>query len=112
MGPKLRIRRDDMVKVVSGKDRGKTGRVLRVDRRRERVYVEGAAIRKRHERAQPIPGSQRGGQTGGVIESEGPIHISNVMLLDPASGEPTRVGIRREGGRRVRVARRSGEAID
>jgi large subunit ribosomal protein L24 len=111
VGKKMRIKRDDMVKVVSGKDRGKTGRVLRVDPRRERVYVEGAGIRKRHERAQPIPGSQRGGKTGGVIESEGPIHISNVMLLDP-NGEPTRVGVRREGGRRVRVARRSGEAID
>jgi large subunit ribosomal protein L24 len=111
MGGKPRIRRDDMVKVISGKDRGKTGRVLRVDPRRERVYVEGAAIRKRHERAQPIPGTQRGGQTGGVIESEGPIHISNVMLLDP-SEKPTRVGVRREGGRRVRVARRSGEAIE
>jgi large subunit ribosomal protein L24 len=111
VGRKQRIKRDDMVKVVSGKDRGKTGRVLRVDPRRERVYVEGAAIRKRHERAQPIPGSQRGGQTGGVIESEGPIHISNVMLLDPG-GKPTRVGVRREGGRRVRVARRSGEAIE
>ena len=111
MARKLRIKRDDMVKVVSGKDRGKTGRVLRVDPRRERVYVEGAAIRKRHERAQPIPGSQRGGQTGGVIESEGPIHISNVMLLDP-DGKPTRVGVRRDGGRRRRVARRSGEAIE
>ncbi len=111
MGKKLRIRRDDMVKVISGKDRGKTGRVLRVDPRRERVYVEGAAIRKRHQRAQPIPGSQRGGQTGGVIESEGPIHISNVMLLDP-NEKPTRVGVRRESGRRVRVARRSGEAIE
>ncbi len=112
MGKGLKVKRDDMVKVLTGKDRGKTGRVLRVEPRRERVYVEGLNMRKRHQRAQPIPGSQRGGQTGGVIESEGPIHVSNVMLLDPGTNDPTRVGVRREGGRRVRVARRSGEAID
>ncbi len=108
----LRIKRDDMVRVTAGKDKGKTGRVLRVEPRRQRVYVEGLNMRKRHERVNPIPGTQRGGQTGGVIESEGAIHVSNVMLLDPSSNEPTRVGIRREGGRRVRIARRSGEAIE
>jgi large subunit ribosomal protein L24 len=112
MGRALRVKRDDTVRVVAGKDKGKTGRVLRVDPRRSRVYVEGLNMRKRHERANPIPGSQRGGQTGGVIESEGPIHVSNVMVLDPSTNEPTRVGVRSEGGRRVRVARRSGEAID
>jgi large subunit ribosomal protein L24 len=112
MGRSMKIRRDDMVKVIAGKDRGRTGRVLRVDPRRERVYVEGAAMRKRHERPQAIPGSQRGGQMGGVVESEGPIHVSNVMLLDPNTNEPTRVSIRREDGRRRRVARRSGEVID
>jgi large subunit ribosomal protein L24 len=112
MGKALRVRRDDTVRVVAGKDKGKTGRVLRVDPGRGRVYVEGLNMRKRHERANPIPGSQRGGQTGGVIESEAPIHVSNVMVVDPSSGEPTRIGVRREGGRRVRVARRSGEAID
>jgi large subunit ribosomal protein L24 len=108
----MKIRRDDTVRVISGKDRGKTGKVLRVDPRSERVFVEGLNMRKRHERPRALPGSQRGGELGGVIESEGPIHVSNVMLVDPSSGEPTRVAIRREGGRRVRVARRTGEAID
>jgi large subunit ribosomal protein L24 len=107
-----RIKRDDTVKVIAGKDRGKTGRVLRVDPRRQRVYVEGVGIRKRHQRPRAVPGTQRGGEVGGVVESEGPIHVSNVMLLDPGTGRPTRVGIRREGGRRVRVARRTGEAIE
>jgi large subunit ribosomal protein L24 len=112
MPKRPRIKRDDTVKVISGKDRGKTGRVLRVDPRRHRLFVEGLNIRKRHQRPQQIPGTQRGGEVGGVVESEGPIHVSNVMLLEPDSGQPTRVGVRREGGRRVRVARRSGEAID
>jgi large subunit ribosomal protein L24 len=108
----MKIRRDDTVKVISGKDRGKTGKVLRVDLSRQRVFVEGLNMRKRHERPRALPGSQRGGELGGVVESEGPIHVSNVMLVEPTSGEPTRVSIRREGGRRVRVARRTGEAID
>jgi large subunit ribosomal protein L24 len=108
----MKIRRDDMVKVISGKSRGKTGRVLRVDPRKQRVYVEGLNIQKRHRAPQQLRDTQRGGEVGGVIEAEGPIHISNVMLLDPSTNEPTRVGIRREGGRRVRVAHRSGEAIE
>ena len=112
MGRKLKIKRDDTVKVISGKDRGKTGKVLRVDPSRDRVYVEGAAMRKRHERPHAVPGTQRASEVGGVVESEGPIHISNVMLLDPSTDKPTRVGFRREGGRRVRIARSSGEAIE
>ena len=107
-----RIRRDDMVKVISGKDSGKTGRVLRVDPKRQRVFVEGMNIQKRHQRPRTLRDTQRAGEVGGVIEREGPIHISNVMLLDPTSGEPTRVGVRREDGRRVRVARRTGNTID
>ena len=106
-----KVRREDMVKVISGKDRGKTGRVLRVDLKKDKVYVEGLNIQKRHQRPRTIQGMQTG-QGGGVIEREGPIHVSNVMLLDPTSNEPTRVGVRREGGSRVRVSRRSGEAID
>ena len=110
---KMRIRRDDMVKVISGKDSGKTGRVLRVDREHDRVFVEGMNIQKRHQRPQTLRDVQRGGEAGGIIEREGPIHVSNVMLLDPKSGEPTRVGSKREGdGKRVRVAIKSGEAID
>jgi len=108
----LKIRKDDMVKVISGKSRGRTGRVLRVDVKNERVYVEGANIIKRHQRPRTLRDTQRGGEVGGVIEKEGPIHISNVMLLDPKSGDPTRVRISREGGQRKRVAARSGEAID
>ena len=108
----LKIRKDDMVKVISGKSRGRTGRVLRVDVKNERVYVEGANIIKRHQRPRTLRDTQRGGEVGGVIEKEGPIHISNVMLLDPKSGDPTRVRVSREGGQRKRIAARSGEAID
>jgi large subunit ribosomal protein L24 len=108
----MKIRRDDMVKVISGKDRGKTGRVLRVDPDKQRVYVEGVAIRKRHIRPRTLRDTQRAQELGGIVESEGPIHVSNVVLLDPQSGEPTRVGVRREGGRRVRVAKRSGAEIE
>jgi large subunit ribosomal protein L24 len=109
----LKIRKDDMVKVIAGKSKGRTGRVLRVDPKNQRVYVEGANIIKRHQRPQTLRDTQRAGQVGGgVIEKEGPIHISNVMLLDPKSGDPTRVRIERKDGRRTRVAARSGEAID
>ena len=108
----LKIRKDDMVKVISGKSKGRTGRVLRVDIKHQRVYVEGANIIKRHQRPRTLRDTQRGGEVGGVIEKEGPIHISNVMLLDPKSGDPTRVRVSREGGQRKRVAARSGEAID
>jgi large subunit ribosomal protein L24 len=103
----MKVRRDDQVVVISGKDRGKTGRVLRVDPEKERVYVEGLNIVKRHQR--PRPGST---DPGGVIEREGPIHVSNVMLLDPQDNKPTRVGIVREDGRRFRVARRTGNRLD
>jgi large subunit ribosomal protein L24 len=107
-----KIRRDDEVVVISGKDRGKTGRVLRVDPRKERVFVEGLNIVKRHQRPQQVAGAQRAEQVGGVIEKEGPIHISNVMLIDPKDRKPTRVGVSREGGARTRVARRSQTKLD
>src|SRR4051794_785881 len=102
-----KIRRDDEVVVISGKDRGKTGRVLRVDPQKARVYVEGLNIVKRHQRPQQVRGAQRAETVGGVIEKEGPIHISNVMLIDPKDKKPTRVGISRESGSRARVTRRS-----
>jgi large subunit ribosomal protein L24 len=108
----VRIRKDDMVKVISGKDRGKTGRVIRVDPKHDRVFVEGVAVRKRHIKPRTLRDTQRAQELGGIVESEGPIHVSNVMLLDPESQEPTRVGVKREGGRRVRVAKRSGTEID
>jgi large subunit ribosomal protein L24 len=108
-----KIKKDDMVKVISGKSRGKTGRVLRVDRGGDRVYVEGLNIQKRHQRSQTLRDTQRSSELGGgIIEKPGPIHISNVMLVDPAKNKPTRVGIRREDGKRVRYSKLSGEAID
>ena len=103
-----RIRRDDEVMVIAGKDRGKSGRVLRIDPAKQKVFVEGLNIVKRHQR--PTPG--RPDAVAGVIEREGPIHLSNVMLLDPKSGDPTRVRIVREDGQRKRIAKRSGEEMD
>jgi large subunit ribosomal protein L24 len=108
----MRIRRDDTVRVIAGKDRGKTGRVLRVDTDKRRVYVEGANIVKRHTKPRTLRDTQRAQEVGGIVEVEGPIHVSNVMLIDPDSGEPTRVSIKRDGGRRVRVAKKSGKEID
>src|ERR671927_1090389 len=91
-----RVRKNDQVKVISGKDKGKTGRVLRVDPKKNRVFIEGLNIQKRHQKPRTIRDVQRGGEVGGVIEKEGPIHISNVMPLDPKSSEPTRIGIERD----------------
>jgi large subunit ribosomal protein L24 len=108
----LKIRRDDNVKVISGKDRGKTGRVLRVDPVRQRVVVEGVNVQKRHTRPQTVRDTQRSQEIGGIIETEGPVHISNVQLLDPKSGDPTRVSVQRKDGRRVRVAKKSGVELD
>jgi large subunit ribosomal protein L24 len=108
----LRIRRDDTVRVIAGKDRGRTGRVKSVDPKNQRVYVEGVNIVKRHIKPRTLRDTQRAQELGGIVEMEGPVHISNVMLIDPTSGEPTRVGIKREGGKRVRVAKRSGKEIE
>lgn len=107
----MRVRSGDQVKVIAGKDRGKTGRVLRTEPRRQRVFVEGLNMVKRHTRPQQVSGTNASA-AGGVIEREGPIHISNVMLLDPRDNKPTRVGVEREGGKAFRVARRSGTRID
>jgi large subunit ribosomal protein L24 len=108
-----RVRKDDVVKVISGKDKGKTGRVLRVEPRKRRVFVEGLNIQKRHTRPRAIRDTQKGSQVGGVVEKEGPIHISNVMPLDPGNGEATRVSHTiEEDGRRVRVGKRSGTAFE
>jgi large subunit ribosomal protein L24 len=102
----LRVRADDEVVVISGKDRGKTGRVLQVDPAKQRVFVEGLNIVKRHQR--PTPGTN---QPGGVIEKPGPIHISNVALVDPKDRKPTRTRVEERDGKRVRVGVRSGEVI-
>jgi large subunit ribosomal protein L24 len=107
-----KIRRDDEVVVISGKDRGKSGKVLRVEPAKQRLYVEGLNIVKRHQRPQQVRNAQRAESVGGVIEKEGPIHISNVMLIDPRDKKRTRVGIAREDGARRRVTRRSGTQLD
>ncbi len=108
----MRIRRDDQVAIVSGKDRGKTGRVIRVDPKKERVYVEGLNIIKRHQKPSPTASADSESAAGGVIEKEGPIHVSNVMLVDPKDSRPTRVGVSREGGVRSRVTKRSSTKLD
>jgi large subunit ribosomal protein L24 len=112
MAKSMRIRKDDQVMVIGGKDAGKTGRVVRTEPKRSRVFVEGLNMVKRHER----PRSQtdlKNPQAGGIVEKEGPIHVSNVMLLDPKGNKPTRVGVRvDDGGKRVRYAKRSEAVID
>jgi large subunit ribosomal protein L24 len=104
-----KIRHDDSVIVISGKDKGKTGKVIRVEPAAGRVYVEGLNMVKRHQR--PVPG--RPNLQVGVIEKEGPIHVSNVAIVDPKDHKPTRVGYKtNEQGKRVRVTRRSGAELD
>ena len=107
-----RIKADDEVIVIGGKDRGKRGKVLRVEPKKSRLYVEGLNIIKRHQRPRQVAGAQRPEQVGGVIEKEGPIHISNVMLVDPRDGKPTRIGVEVESGKHYRIARRSGTRLD
>jgi large subunit ribosomal protein L24 len=107
----MKVRSGDRVQVMSGKDRGKSGRILRVDTKRERVVVEGLNMIKRHTRPSQVPGAQSEAALGGVIEREGPIHVSNVMILD-AKGQPTRIKIEREDGKRFRVAKTTGARLD
>jgi large subunit ribosomal protein L24 len=104
----LRVRRGDTVQVIAGKDAGKQGKILRVEVKTSRVFVEGLNMVKRHQRPRSLKDTQRGGKVGGVIEKEAPIHVSNVMIVDPKEGKPTRVGIERgEDGKRERVTKRS-----
>jgi len=107
-----RLKQGDEVIVVGGKDRGKRGRILRVDPKNDRVFVEGLNIVKRHQRPTQVAGAQRAETVGGVIEKEGPIHVSNVMLADPSDNKPTRIGIEIQDGKRYRIARRSGTRLD
>jgi large subunit ribosomal protein L24 len=107
----MRIRTDDTVLLVSGKDAGKKGRVTRTDPKKRRVYVEGLNMIKRHERPRS-QGDLKNAQAGGIVEKEGPIDVSNVMLLDPKDNKPTRIGVRVDkGGKRVRYAKRTGNEI-
>jgi large subunit ribosomal protein L24 len=103
---KFKIKKGDKVIVVSGRDRGKQGEVLRVLRAEERLIVQGVNLVKRHQRPGPA-------HPGGIITKEAPIHISNVAHVDPASSKPTRVGYKfLDDGRKVRFAKRSGEILD
>jgi large subunit ribosomal protein L24 len=107
----MKIRKNDMVMVVAGNDRGKTGKVLKVFPQKYRIIVEGINLRKRHTKP-----SQKSPQ-GGILEKEASIHASNVMILDPKSNEPTRVGSRiildeKTGKKKItRVAKASGEML-
>jgi large subunit ribosomal protein L24 len=107
---KLKIHKGDQVRILSGKEAGKTGKVIRVDREAGKVYIDRLNMLKRHTKPHPKKNPQ-----GGVIEREGPMDVSNVMVVCPACGQPTRVGYRLVGdGRKVRVCRRPncGKDID
>ena len=97
-----RIRKDDQVAVISGKDAGKTGRVVKLFTDRDRVLIEGVNYVKKHQRIQQ---NRRGAQEGGIMETEAPVHISNVMPICPSCGEATRVGftVDDDGDRRSKV---------
>jgi large subunit ribosomal protein L24 len=112
MAKSMHIRKDDNVVVIAGKDKGKTGRVIRTEPGRSRVYVEGLNLVKRHTRPRSVKDTQKA-QASGIIDKEGPIHISNVMLVDPTDNKPTRVGVRAgDDGKRVRYAKRTGKPIE
>jgi large subunit ribosomal protein L24 len=104
--PKLKIKKGDRVVVISGKDKGKKGEVLKVLPAENRAVVKGVSIVRKHQRQSPT-------QEGGIVSKEGAIHISNLALEDPKDGTPTRVGFKfLKDGRKVRFAKRSGEVID
>ncbi len=108
----MHIRKDDTVVLIAGKDKGKSGRVLRTEPARRRVYVEGLNIHKRHTKPRSVKDTQKA-QSSGIIDHEGPIDVSNVMLIDPTDNKPTRVGIRTsDDGSRQRYAKRTGKAIE
>ena len=104
--PKMKIKKGDNVVVITGRDKGKAGEVLRVLPAERRLIVQGVHVARRHTK-------QRMGDPGGIVDKELTIHISNVAHIDPQSHKPTRVGYKLlEDGRKVRVARRSGEMLD
>jgi large subunit ribosomal protein L24 len=102
---KLKIKKGDNVVVIAGRDRGKTGQVIRVMPEEGRLVVQGVNMVKRHTAPRP-------GQPGGIVEKEASIHVSNVAHVDPKESKPTRVGYKTVDGRKLRFARRSGEMID
>lgn len=101
----MKIKKGDKVIVIAGKDKGKSGNVLRALPKDDKVIVEGVNVVKRHQKA------RRGGESGQIIDKTLPVHISNVALADPKTGKPTRIGIDRKDGKRVRVAKKSGTVI-
>ncbi len=101
----MRIKKDDMVTVLTGKDKGKKGKVLKVLPAKERVIVEGINIQTKHQKQTRTAGSE-------IKHQEGPIHISNVMLIDGKTKEATKVGYRMEGDKKIRFSKKSGNAID
>jgi large subunit ribosomal protein L24 len=108
MSGKMHVKKNDRVVVIAGKSKGKTGRVIDVLPRKHKVYVEGVNVIKRHSKA-----NNRSGQQGGIIEREAPIDVSNVMLIDPQSGQPTRVGRQvLSDGTRSRIAKKSGAVVE
>ena len=102
----MHVKKGDKVMVISGKDKGKQGTVLAAFPKKDRVLVEGINIMKKHSKPSQL------NPQGGIISQEAPIHVSNVMPLDPKSGEPTRVGFKEVDGKKVRVAKKSGETLD
>ncbi|HET7074692.1 MAG TPA: 50S ribosomal protein L24 [Mycobacterium sp.] len=105
----MKIKKDDTVLVIAGKDKGAKGKVLKVYPERNRVLVQGVNAIKKHT---PVSTTQRGAQSGGIVTQEAPIHASNVMVVD-SDGKPTRVGYRvdEETGKRVRISKRNGKDI-
>lgn len=102
----MHVKKGDKVMVISGKDKGKTGNILEAYPKQNRVLVEGVNIVKKHAKPSQV------NPQGGIISQEAPIHVSNVMPIDPKSGNPTRVGYKEENGKKVRVAKKSGEVLD
>jgi large subunit ribosomal protein L24 len=100
------IKKGDKVKVITGKDKNKTGVVLEALPKQDRVIVEGVNIRKKHTKPSQM------NQQGGIVEFEAPIHVSNVQVLDPKQDQPTRVGYKVVDGKKVRYAKKSGEILD
>ena len=102
-----KVRSGDTVQVIAGQGRRQAGPVLRVEPKKNRLFVEGLNIVKRHQRPRSLKDTQRGGKVGGVIEKEGPIHVSNVMIVDPEENKPTRVAHRAHRRGRPRAGHRA-----
>lgn len=107
-----KVRRGDRVVVLAGKDKGHIGEVIRVDHEKNKVFVEGAMIQKVSNKMQQMREANKGTNVGGIIEREGPIHVSNVALVDPKDNKATRVRVVREDGKRSRRSARSGSKLD